>query len=172
MRLASPRLVSGSFLSCTAPTALVLIQHMSSPSSPPGRLSKLDSESEALARQPYTPHSPSRMSLTGHASPPPYSGTLPTPPHTAGFSSQLPSSSVVTTDAAPASAYTSQHTPMSMTLSRDGDRETRLTEHDDVTMGEDDDHRRTDHERETSVAAPSLRIEGFPLLCEKRKALT
>lgn len=45
-------------------------------------------------------------------------------------------------------------------MSRDGDREEQITEQEDTIMEEQDDHRRTDHERQPAQAGP------LPLLCQ------
>lgn len=133
-----------------------------SPSSPPYHLGKLEEPVRRSLQPPRTPQSPLRMSSEQHASSGTDGQTIPTPPHTAGLSSHA-------TDTTGLAA--SQDTPVSMALSRDGDRDVRTGGQDDTVMTDAADHRRTDHERQEEMEASEERepIGPLPLLCQTCK---
>jgi len=141
-----------------------------SPASPPYHLSKSDSQARRTSLPPHTPPSPSRM-YSGHASPKPFAQTFPTPPHTAGLSSQSVTAPMTAPETSQSTAITSQDTPISLSMSRDGDRDTQMTEVEDTQMIDAADHRRTDHERHSRLGDSGIQglLGPLPLLCQTRK---
>jgi len=117
-------------------------------------------ESDSTADHLHTPQSPSRMS-SSHGEKASLSHTTPTtPPLSAGLSSNMPNTMI---SGGEGGVSASQDTPMSMSMSRDGDRETHSVQ-GDVNMSEGSDHRRTDHERQSKTGS-------LHLLCQTGKAL-
>lgn len=150
-----------------------------SPASPPYHLTKAgEPQIKKSDPHPQTPQSPSRMSSTYHVSP---QQTFPTPPSTAGLSSQMPNSSMrASVEPSQQATNTSQNTPMS--LIREGDGDTQMhdsvmtnAKEDAVMADTDTDHRRSDHERQGQAGesdSSSLAAKAGPLqlLCQTRKA--
>jgi len=132
-----------------------------SPASPPYHLTKQEVTKPSV-RHPQTPQSPTRMS-TGHASPTNIPQSFSTSPQTTVNNSFAASSSIGGAEAGQIPGLTSQGTPMSMTMSRDGEREGQATAQVDTEMKDADDHRRTDHER-------NHKMDHMPLLCQTCKA--
>ncbi|GAB7350834.1 hypothetical protein MBLNU459_g1366t1 [Dothideomycetes sp. NU459] len=116
-------------------------------------------------RNPQTPQSPVRMSSANHGSPSDKQQTFPTPPSTAGYHSNMTSSISGASDMSAQATTPTQNTPAS--LNRDGDlhMQDSVMDQGDTDMTDAPDHRRSDHERQTSMPRES-KPHALQLLCQ------
>lgn len=136
-----------------------------SPASPPYHLAKAEGTA-TVSHNPQTPQSPLRMSSTYHGSPSDKQQTFPTPPSTAGFNMTSSVSAASDTNAQVTSP--AQHTPVSLNKDGDSHMQNAGIEQGDADMTDAPDHRRSDHERQTSVQSGN-KPRALQLLCQTRK---